>query len=114
MLATLESIADHHLTTCRAVLGSDRAVADILGVSASQVSRWRRGQVPDLDNADRLAGLALVVEMLARWLAPQAVEGWLQGPNAHLQGRAPSYLIRRGRVADVVGALEAEKAGVYA
>lgn len=103
-----------HLHVCREGLGSDRAVAAILDVSPSQISRWRRGQVPDLDNSDRLAGLSLVVEMLERWLAPEAVEGWLSGSNAHLQDRAPAFLIRRGYVADVIGAIEAEKAGVYA
>ena len=103
-----------HLDTCRAALGSDRAVADVLGVSPSQVSRWRTGQLPDMDNADRLAGLALVVEMLARWVAPEVRESWLHGPNAHLAGRSAAYLIRRGKVADVIGAIEAEKAGVYA
>ena len=103
-----------HLDTCRSALGSDRAVADILGVSPSQVSRWRSGQLPDLDNADRLAGLALVAEMLSRWLAPEVREGWLHGPNAHLADRSPAHLIRLGRVADVIGALEAEKAGAYA
>lgn len=106
--------ASSHLDTCRSALGSDRAVAETLGVSPSQVSRWRAGQIPDLDNADRLAGLALVVEMLARWLAPEVREGWIHGPNAHLAETSPAYLIRLGRVADVVGALEAEKAGVYA
>lgn len=103
-----------HLATCRSALGSDRAVAGILGVSPSQVSRWRAGQLPDLDNADRLAGLALVAEMLARWLAPEVREGWIHGPNAHLADRSPAYLIRLGRVADVIAALEAEKAGVHA
>lgn len=112
--ASSPPIADQHLTMCRAALGSDRAVAEILGVSASQVSRWRRGQVPDLDNADRLAGLALVCEMLTRWVAADAIEGWLLGANTHLDGRAPAYLIGMGRVADVVGAIEAEKAGAYA
>lgn len=106
--------ARQHLDTCRAALGSDRAVAEILGVSPSQVSRWRTGQLPDLDNADRLAGLALVVEMLARWVAPEVRESWLQGPDAHLADRSPAYLIRLGRVADVIGAIEAEKAGAYA
>ena len=104
----------HHLVTCRAGMGSDRAVAGILGVSPSQVSRWRSGQVPDLDNADRLAGLALVVEMLGRWIAPEVIEDWLHGPNAHLSGNAPAFLIGQGRVADVIGAIEAEKAGAYA
>jgi transcriptional regulator with XRE-family HTH domain len=103
-----------HLQTCRTALGSDRAVAGILGVSPSQISRWRAGQVPELDNADRLAGLALVVEMLGRWLPPEAIKGWLNGQNAHLSDLKPGYLIRLGRVADVIGAIEAEKAGVYA
>ena len=114
MLAVLESAVEHHLATCRAVLGTDRAVAGVLDVSPSQITRWRRGQMPDLHNADRLGGLALVLEMAARWFALEAVEGWLHGPNAHLYGRSPAYLIRSGQVADVIGAIEAEKAGVYA
>lgn len=105
--------ASQHLATCRSALGSDRAVAGLLGVSPSQVSRWRSGQIPDPDNADRLSGLALVLEMLSRWLAPDAVEGWLQGANAHLSNRSPAYLIRLGKIADVIGAIEAEKAGVF-
>lgn len=114
MLATFESTIEQHLATCRAILGTDRAVAQVLDVAPSQITRWRRGQVPDLDNADRLGGLALVLEMAARWFALEAVEGWLHGPNAHLQGRAPAYLIHLGHVADVIGAIEAEKTGVYA
>ena len=108
------SLSAWHLNVCRAGLGSDRAVAAVLDVSPSQISRWRRGQVPDADNFDRLAGLSLVVEMLERWLEPEAVAGWLSGSNAHLQDRTPAFLIRRGQVADVIGAIEAEKAGVYA
>jgi len=110
----IPSPSAHHLKSCRAALGSYRAVSAILDVSPSQVSRWRKGQNPDADNADRLAGLALVVEMLSRWLAPETVEGWLHGVHAHLGNRSPAYLIGQGRVADVIGAIEAEKAGVYA
>lgn len=110
----LESQSVAHLAMTRSVLGTDRAIAGLLDVSPSQVSRWRRGQVPDPDNADRLAGLALVVEMLARWLHPETVVGWLHGPNLHLDGRTPAYLIRHGRLADVIGAIEMEKAGSFA
>jgi hypothetical protein len=112
-MPAVASASVHHLDTCQSILGSDRAISVILGVSPSQVSRWRRGQLPDLDNADRLAGLALVVEMLARWLDPGVVEGWLHGVHAHLENRSPVYMIGEGRVADVIGAIEAEKAGVY-
>jgi len=104
----------HYLDACRRALGSDRAVADVLNVSPSQLTRWRRGQLPDPDNADRLGGLALAVEMLERWLEPGTIAGWLTGPNAHLDHRTPAFLIRRGQLADVIGAIEAEKAGVFA
>lgn len=109
----IRSLTRAHLDTLRAVLGSDRSIADLLSVSPSQVSRWRRDQVPDPDNADRLGGVALVVEMLARWLHPATIEGWLHGPHLHLDERSPAYMLGRGRVADVIGAIEAEKAGVF-
>jgi hypothetical protein len=107
-------LARVHLDTIRAALGSDRRVADVLEVSPSQVSRWRRGQVPDMDNADRLAGLALVCEMLLRWLEPEVIPPWLEGVNAHLGGRSPAFLLRHGEVAEVIGAIEAQKSGAYA
>jgi len=116
MATTLKTPIDttvQHLDTIRAVVGTDRTVAWILDVSPAQISRWRKGQTPDPDNADRLAGLALVVEMLARWIHPETVEGWLDGLNFHLQDRTPAYLLRRGRVAEVIGAIELEKAGVF-
>ncbi len=98
----------------RAGLGSNRAIAAVLGVSHSQVTRWRQGQRPDRENADRLAGLALAVEMLLRWLDPDIVEEWLTGANAHLGGATPSYCIQQSRMAEVIGAVEAMKSGVFA
>ena len=106
--------AQSHLKMIRAGVRSDRAVAAVLGVSHSQVSRWRQGQRPDRENADRLAGLALVVEMLLRWLDADIVEEWLTGANAHLDGATPSYFIQRSQLAEVVGAVEAMKTGVFA
>ena len=103
-----------HLDLIRRILGSDRATALVLGVSPSQASRWRRGQVPDPENADRLAGLALLVEMLSRWLEGEVVGEWLHGGNLHLDGRTPAYMIRHDQVAEVIGALELEKRGVFA
>lgn len=106
--------ASRHLDVIRVGVGSDRSVAEILGVSPSQVTRWRQGQTPDPLNADRLAALALVVEMLTRWLPAGLIEDWIQGPNEHLEGRTPAYLIGRGQLADVVGAVETMKGGVFA
>ncbi len=106
--------AQSHLKMIRAGVRSDRGIADVLGVAHSQVSRWRQGQRPDRANADRLAGLALVVEMLLRWLDADIVEEWLTGANAHLDGATPSYFIQHSRLAEVVGAVEAMKTGVFA
>ena len=106
--------AQSHLKMIRTGVRSSRAVAAVLGVSPSQVSRWRQGQRPDRENADRLAGLALVVEMLLRWLEVDIVEEWLTGANAHLDGATPAYFIQRSRIAEVVGAVEAMKRGVFA
>lgn len=113
-LLPVESLTLGHLDALRSVLGSDRIIAELLDVSPSQVSRWRHGQRPDPDNADRLGGLALVVEMLARWLHPETIEGWLRGSNLHLDDRSPTYTLRQGGVADVIGAIESEKAGAFA
>lgn len=106
--------AQSHLKTIRIGVRSNRSIAAVLGVSHSQVSRWKQGQRPDRDNADRLAGLALVVEMLLRWLDADIIEEWLTGANAHLDGATPSYFIQRSRLAEVVGAVEAMKTGVFA
>ena len=38
-------------------LGSQRRLADALGVSPAQVSRWTRGQGIDPENAERLDGV---------------------------------------------------------
>jgi DNA-binding transcriptional regulator YdaS (Cro superfamily) len=103
-----------HLDLIRSVLGSDHATAELLGVSRSQLTRWRRGQTPEPLNADGLAALALLVEMLCGWLEAEVVAEWLHGANAHLDGRTPAFMLRQHRLADVIGALEAEKRGVFA
>jgi transcriptional regulator with XRE-family HTH domain len=108
-------MARHHFQVVRAALRSDREVARIVGVDPAQVSRWRTGgQVPEAGNADRLAALSIVVEILSRWLHPASIASWLQGSNAHLGDRSPAFMIRHDHVADVIAALEADEAGAYA
>jgi DNA-binding transcriptional regulator YdaS (Cro superfamily) len=108
-------LARHHLEVARAALRSDREMARILGVDPAQVSRWRTGgQVPEAGNADRLAALSIVIEMLSRWLHPASIPSWLRGSNAHLGDRSPAFMIRHDHVADVIAALEADEAGAYA
>jgi len=103
-----------HLDVIRSGIRSDRGIAEILGVAPSQITRWRQGQTPDPDHADRVAALALIVEMLARALHPEVIEGWLHGPNSHLSDRTPVYMLRNHQLGTVVGAVEAMKAGTFA
>lgn len=95
-------------------LRSGRRVAELLGVSPAQVSRWRRGQGIDLVNAERVDLLELVVASLLRMHPPEVAEAWLIGVNPHLGDRRPIDLIRAGRAREVIGALAAERGGSFA
>jgi len=96
------------------VLGSDAAVAAALEVSRAQPRRWREGQAPDPENRDRIIGLDAVIALLSGYLEESSITKWLNGVNAQLGDRRPISLLREGRVADVIGAIEAEKAGAFA
>lgn len=111
--STSERTSDRldHITR---VLGSDAAVADVLGVSRVQPRRWREGQVPDPDNRDRIIGLDAVIALLSGFLAESSIPKWLHGVNAHLGNRRPISVLREGRVSDVIAAIEAQKAGAFA
>ena len=96
------------------ILGSDAAVAEVLGVSRAQPRRWREGQAPDPDNRDRIIGLDAVISLLLGFLAESSIPKWLTGDNAHLGDRRPISLLREGRLSDVIAAIEAQKSGAYA
>jgi transcriptional regulator with XRE-family HTH domain len=93
---------------------SQRRLADALGVSPAQVSRWRRGQGLDEDNAERLDLLELVMSSLLRLYEPSTAEKWLFGLNAHLRDRRPIDVIREGRMEELLAAIRQERAGSYA
>jgi uncharacterized protein (DUF2384 family) len=95
-------------------LGSQRRLADLLGVSAAQITRWRRGAGIDLLNAERVDLLELVMSSLLRLYEPSAAEQWLLGLNPHLGDRRPIDLIRAGRARDVLDALASERSGSFA
>jgi uncharacterized protein (DUF2384 family) len=90
-------------------------VSELLGVSASQPSRWRRAEeVPGPQAAPVLIDLDHVVgRLLLVW--DSAVAGdWLARANAFLDGARPiDVLVTRGS-SEVVEAIEAEAAGAYA
>jgi uncharacterized protein (DUF2384 family) len=106
--------ANERLDRITQVLGSDAAVASVLGVSRAQPRRWREGQAPDLDNRDRIIGLDAVIALLSGFLAESSIPKWLNGVNAHLGDRRPISVLREGRVSDVIAAIEAQKTGAFA
>jgi transcriptional regulator with XRE-family HTH domain len=93
---------------------SQRRLADALGVSPAQVSRWKRGQGIDPDNAERLDLLELVMSALMRMYRPETVEDWLFGLNPLLRDRRPIDVIRQGRVEDLLAAIRQEQADSFA
>lgn len=95
-------------------LGSQRRLAELLGVSPAQVTRWRRGQGIDEVNAARVDLLELVMASLLRLYPAAAAEMWLLGANPNLGGRRPLDLVRRGRAHELLDAIANERAGGFA
>jgi hypothetical protein len=94
--------------------GSQRRLAELLGVNAAQITRWRRGDGIDELNAARVDLLELVMAHLLRLYTVEAAERWLVGMNPSLGGRRPVDLIRRGQTRDVLDAIANERAGSFA
>ena len=94
--------------------GGQSEVARLLRVDRSRVSRWLRGDEPDPKNMARLEALEYVLSRLLHTMHPSTARKWLRGFNAHLGNRQPLFLLERGRVADVLAALEQDELGSYA
>ena len=98
-----------------ATLGSGQAVADLLGVSRGQPSKWRTGQeTPGPDASRQLIDLDHVLaRAMMLWPADVAVD-WLKGNNAFLEGARPIDVLRTRGSKDVIEALDATLAGSFA
>ena len=90
------------------------AIADLLGVNRSQVTRWLRGAGIDPLNAERIDLLELVWASLLRQYEPAAARAWLFGLNPHLGDRRPIDLVRVGRAEELLRAIRAERAESFA
>jgi len=90
------------------------AIADLLGVNRSQVTRWLRGAGIDPLNAERIDLLELVWANLLRLYEPGAARSWLFGLNPHLGDRRPIDLVRAGRAEELLRAIRAERAESFA
>lgn len=89
-------------------------LADLLGVSRSQVTRWLRGAGIDLLNAEKVDLLELVWANLLRLYDRDAALAWLFGVNPILGDRRPVDLIRLGRTEELMRAIRAERSDTFA
>jgi uncharacterized protein (DUF2384 family) len=98
----------------RADFRSAARLADLLGVSRSQVTRWLRGAGIDPLNAEKVELLELVWSNLLRLYDRETALEWLVGVNPHLGDRRPIDVVRAGRIDDLMRAIRAERAGSFA
>jgi transcriptional regulator with XRE-family HTH domain len=92
---------------------SQSRLARLLNVDRSNISRWLREQSPEPENRSRLETLEFVYSRLTGFLQAETAEKWLLGTNAHLGNRRPIDLIREGRIAEVIAAIEQYELGSY-
>ncbi|MGZ4140797.1 MAG: antitoxin Xre/MbcA/ParS toxin-binding domain-containing protein [Actinomycetota bacterium] len=105
--------ARERVARCVKVLGN-KLVADALGVSPSQPSRWRSGKERvSAETLPLLIDLDYVVSRLSYLMHPKVIESWLYGNNPFVGGRPIDVLLLRGPMA-LKPALDAEEAGSYA
>jgi hypothetical protein len=113
------TLAIHRLTAVKLgrlvdELGGQSAVAQVLDVHRSRVSRWQAGEEPDPENLARLEGLEFVLARLRQKFPAPTARKWLTGLNAHLGNRRPVDFISRNRIAEVVAAIEQADLDSYA
>ena len=92
---------------------SSARLADLLGVSRSQVTRWLRGAGIDPFNAEKVDLLELVWSNVLRIYDQDAALAWLFGVNPLLSDRRPVDLIRQGRTEELMRAVRAERSDTF-
>jgi uncharacterized protein (DUF2384 family) len=93
---------------------SGAAVADLLGVSRSRVTRWLKGAGIDPLNAEKVDLLELVWSNLLRIYEPEVARSWLFGLNPVLGDRRPIDLVRAGKAEELMRAIRAERTDSFA
>jgi transcriptional regulator with XRE-family HTH domain len=93
---------------------SSARLADLLGVSRSQVTRWLRGAGIDPLNAEKVDLLELVWSNVLRIYDRDAALALLFGVNPLLSDRRPVDLIRQGRTEELMRAIRAERSDTFA
>ncbi|HEX7242406.1 MAG TPA: Rv2175c family DNA-binding protein [Longimicrobiaceae bacterium] len=106
------TMGDYH--RARRGFSSDQEMAEILGVHRTRLAAWKQGSaLPGPENAQLLSHVAVVVEMLDRFLDPDVIADWLLTEQFSLGGRTPVDALRAGRLAEVLQAVNAMEHGAY-
>ena len=104
----------HKVRTLSVDFRSAARLADLLGVSRSQVTRWLRGAGIDPLKAEKVDLLELVWSNVLRIYEPDAALAWLFGINPLLGDRRPVDLIRLGRTEELMRAIRAARSDTFA
>jgi hypothetical protein len=110
----MDGRARQKLATLVADMGSQAQVARALEVDRSRVSRWLADEEPDRDNLLKLEAVEFVLSRLQLTYQRATALKWLYGLNPHLGDARPIDLLARGRVSEVLRAIEADETGAYA
>ncbi len=95
--------------------GNGALLAELLGVTPAQVTRWRNGtQKPSLESTRAILDFAYIITRAEATMHEAVVPIWLDSPNQFLRGATPRDCIKLGLIAQVIGALDAADEGAYA
>ncbi|MHB1534882.1 MAG: hypothetical protein ACYC1D_09810 [Acidimicrobiales bacterium] len=87
-------------------------VAALVGVSASQPTRWRQGKERPSESATRrLLGLEYLTSRLAEVFTARQAQAWLSAPNPYLEGSSPANVFAHFGAAAVEPAISAVEVG---
>ena len=94
---------------------SQSALADLVGVSRSSVSRWRDGSdTPSEDRAALVLDLDYILGQYAQHYPAGRFHDWFTSANAFVNGARPHDVLVAEGPTRVIQALHAEVAGSFA
>ena len=89
-------------------------IANVLEVRPETVSRWNQGKAfPHPNTEKQLLELEYIVDQLSDFYEPDEARLWLFSRQKLLGGASPAELIQKGRVDDVLLAINQLRDGVH-
>lgn len=89
-------------------------VANVLSVRPETVSRWNQGKAfPHPSTEKQLLELEFIVDQLSDFYEPKEARLWMFSRQKLLGGEVPADLIQKGRVDEVLTAVNQLRDGVF-